>query len=141
MKWFKDTLEITTPAKGLHSITSIVSARIHNWNIYEGICYLFIQHTSASLVINENYDPSAKDDMETFLNKLAPENQNWYRHIMEGSDDSPAHLKSIITPTSQVIPIDDGELSLGTWQGIYLFEHRNGRQRRHILIRCLSTAD
>jgi secondary thiamine-phosphate synthase enzyme len=105
------------------------------------MCYLYIQHTSASLVIGENYDPSAREDMQTFLDRLVPENQPWFRHTLEGSDDSPAHIRAMITPTSQVIPIDDGALSLGMWQGIYLFEHRNVPHHRQVLIRCLSVDD
>jgi secondary thiamine-phosphate synthase enzyme len=137
MNWFKNTIEIQTRGKGLYPFSHVVIEQIKNWHIQNGMCYLYIQHTSASLVIGENYDPSAQADMETFLNRLVPENQPWFQHTLEGSDDSPAHLRAMITPTSQTIPIDEGQLSLGTWQGIYLFEHRNLPHRRQILIRCL----
>jgi secondary thiamine-phosphate synthase enzyme len=90
------------------------------------------------LLVSENYDPTAKMDMETFLEKLAPENQAWYRHTLEGPDDSSSHLRAMLTPVSLCIPIDEGELSLGTWQGIYLFEHRTHPQQRSVLLRCLS---
>jgi secondary thiamine-phosphate synthase enzyme len=139
MKWYKDVIEIQTHGKGLYPFTGQVSRLVRQWQVQEGLCYLFCQHTSASLVINENYDPTAKLDMETFLEKLAPENQAWYRHTLEGTDDSSSHLRAMLTPVSLTIPIDDGELSLGTWQGIYLFEHRIHTQRRGILIRVLST--
>ncbi len=138
MKWYKDGIEIQTRGKGLYPFTELVMRRIRGWQVQEGICYLFCQHTSASLVINENYDPTAKADMETFLEKLAPENQAWYRHTLEGPDDSSSHLRAMLTPVSLTIPIDDGELSLGTWQGIYLFEHRREEQRRTVLLRVLS---
>jgi len=138
MNWYKNTIEIQTRGKGLYPFTQAVIEKIKHWKIQNGMCYLYIQHTSASLVIGENYDPSAQTDMETFLNRLVPENQPWFQHTLEGSDDSPAHLRALITPTSQTIPIDDGQLSLGTWQGIYLFEHRTIPHRRQVLMRCLS---
>src|SRR5512133_2634565 len=135
--WFKDTLTIQTRGKGLYPFTEQVTRRIRQWQVQEGMCYLFCQHTSASLLINENYDPTAKADMETFLEKLAPENQAWYRHTLEGPDDSSSHLRALLTPVSLTIPIDDGALNLGTWQGIYLFEHRAHAQRRNVLLRVL----
>jgi secondary thiamine-phosphate synthase enzyme len=140
MNWFKDTLEIQTRGKGLYPFTDLVARRIRQWQVQQGMCYLFCQHTSASLLVSENYDPTAKVDMETFLEKLAPENQPWYRHTLEGPDDSSSHLRAMLTPVSLSIPIDGGELSLGTWQGIYLFEHRVHPQRRSVLLRCLSMA-
>jgi secondary thiamine-phosphate synthase enzyme len=141
LEWYKATIEIQTRGKGLYPFTEQVTRRIRQWQVREGMCYLFCQHTSASLLINENYDPTAKMDMETFLEKLAPENQPWYRHTLEGPDDSSSHLRTMLTPVSINIPIDEGELSLGTWQGIYLFEHRALPQRRSVLIRVLSTVD
>jgi len=115
-----------------------VNARLAQWGVQEGICYLFIQHTSASLVISENYDPTAKMDLETFMEKLVPEGQAWYRHTLEGEDDSTSHIRAMLTLTSLTIPIDEGQLSLGTWQGIYVFEHRARSQRRQVLLRCLA---
>ena len=140
MNWYKDTLEVPTRGKGLYPFTDAVTAHVRRWGIQEGMCFLYVQHTSASLVINESYDPSAREDMEAFMDHLAPENQPWYRHRMEGSDDSPSHLKAMLTSTSLSIPIDNGQLSLGTWQGIYLFEHRDRSHRRKILLRCLSVS-
>ena len=137
MDWLKTTLKIRTNGQGLFPITTQVEEILRSWLVDEGMLHLFIQHTSASLVINESYDPSARVDMETFMKKLAPEHQPWYQHVLEGADDSPSHLKSMITPVSLSIPIDDGRLSLGTWQGIYVFEHRKAPQVRHILVRCL----
>ena len=138
MNWFKDTLEISTRGKGLYPFTESVEARIREWDVQEGMCYLYVQHTSASLVISESYDPSAKMDLEVFMEKLAPENQPWHRHTLEGADDSPSHMRAMLTQTSLTIPVDAGRLSLGTWQGIYLFEHRSRGHHRKVLIRCLA---
>lgn len=137
MNWFKDTIEVVTGGKGLYPFTEKVQASIHRWGISEGMCYLYIQHTSASLVISESYDPTAKMDMETFMERLAPEGQAWHRHTLEGADDSTSHIRAMLTLTSVTIPIDDGRLALGTWQGIYLFEHRNRNRHRQVLLRCL----
>lgn len=138
MNWFKDTIEVNTHGKGLYPFTDEINNRIHQWNIQEGMCFLFVQHTSASLVISESYDPSARVDLEAFMERLAPERQSWYRHTLEGADDSPSHMRAMLTDTDLTIPIDGGDLSLGTWQGVYLFEHRTRGHRRRVLIRCLS---
>ena len=137
MKWYKDTLEVITRGKGLYPFTRDVQAHIHQWGIQEGMCFLYIPHTSASLVISENYDPTAKQDLETFMEKLVPEQQGWFQHTLEGSDDSTSHIRAMLTLTSITVPIDDSRLNLGTWQGIYLFEHRKRGHRREVLLRCL----
>ena len=141
MNWHKDTLEIHTRGKGLYPFTDAVSRRIGQWSIIEGMCYLYIQHTSASLVISESYDPTAKMDLETYMERAVPEGESWYRHKIEGADDSTSHIRSMLTSTSLSIPIDASHLSLGTWQGIYLFEHRNRAHMRKILLRCLEIAE
>lgn len=140
MNWFKDCIEISTRGKGLYAFTDKISIRIQKWGIHEGMCFLFLQHTSASLVISESYDPSARIDLEAFMDRLAPERQTWYRHTLEGDDDSPSHMRAMLTDTDLTIPIDNGGLSLGTWQGIYLFEHRTRGHRRRVLMRCLSVS-
>jgi secondary thiamine-phosphate synthase enzyme len=140
MNWYKETLEVNTRGKGLYDFTDTVQEQIRRWGIREGMCYLYVQHTSASLVVSESYDPSAKADLETFMNRQVPENQPWYEHTLEGPDDSPSHIRAMLTLTSLSIPIDEGKLSLGTWQGIYLFEHRARGHRRKILIRALDAA-
>jgi len=137
MKWYKDTLVVQTRGKGMHPFTDLIDERIRQWGIREGMCTLYLQHTSASLVISENYDPTARYDLEVFLDRLVPENQSWHRHTLEGPDDSPSHMRAMLTHTSENIPIDGGKLSLGTWQGVYLFEHRDRGQRRKVLLRCL----
>ena len=137
MEWFKDTLEIPTRGKGLYTFTDLVQDRIRHWGIQEGMCFLYMPHTSASLVVSENYDPTAREDLETFMDRLVPEDQTWHRHTLEGADDSPSHMRAMLTQTSLSIPIDLGRLSLGTWQGIYLFEHRAAPHRRQVLLRAL----
>jgi len=138
MKWYKDLLDIPTSGKGMYPISDKVAACIRKWAVREGMCYLYIPHTSASLVINENYDPTAQADMEAFMEKVAPENQPWMRHVLEGSDDSSSHLRALLNPVSLSVPIDEGRLSLGIWQGIYLFEHRQRKQNRQVLVRILA---
>jgi secondary thiamine-phosphate synthase enzyme len=137
MEWFKEKIIIETSGKGLYPITHQLTPYIQSWEIQEGICHLFIPHTSASLVINESYDPSARQDMEAFMDNLVPEGEPWYRHTQEGRDDSPSHMRASLTATTLSIPIDEGVLSLGTWQGVYLFEHRVRSHHRSVLIRCL----
>lgn len=139
MKWFKESIQVESNGKGLYLITIQINQVLNSWAAKEGMCYLFIPHTSASLVINESYDPSARQDMENFLERLVPEGESWYRHTMEGRDDSPSHMRAILTQTSLSIPVDEGILSLGTWQGVYLFEHRVRSNRRNVLIRYLQT--
>ena len=110
---------------------------MREWGVDEGMCYLFVQHTSASLLITESWDPSARADLETFMEKLAPEGERWYTHTLEGADDATSHIRSMMTDVSITIPVDDGNLSLGQWQGVYLFEHRKRPHRRRILMRVL----
>jgi secondary thiamine-phosphate synthase enzyme len=137
MEWLKAELEVRTPGQGLHAITDKVTAQLKAWKVEEGMCHLYLQHTSASLLISENYDPTAKRDLEEFLRRIAPEGQPWHQHTLEGPDDSPSHMRALLTGTSESIPIDGGKLGLGTWQGIYLCEHRHDPHRRTVLIRCL----
>ncbi|HEY9077551.1 MAG TPA: secondary thiamine-phosphate synthase enzyme YjbQ [Anaerolineaceae bacterium] len=141
MIWHKDTLIIQTRGKGLYPFTDQVNERIRRWSIHEGLCCLYLQHTSASLAIGENYDATAQQDMESFLEKLVPDHQSWYTHTAEGADDASSHLRALILPTSETIPVENGKLTLGTWQGIYLFEHRSLPHRRKILLRCLQISD
>jgi secondary thiamine-phosphate synthase enzyme len=138
MNWHKITLEISTHGKGLHDITDTVRNQLHDWKVREGICFLFLPHTSASLVLSENWDPTARADLETFMERLVPEGDTWYTHNLEGPDDATSHIRSMMTDTSVTIPVDDGNLSLGTWQGIYIFEHRARPHRRNILMRVLN---
>jgi secondary thiamine-phosphate synthase enzyme len=138
MKWHKQKLEITTRGKGLYNFTNLVQELVQEWAVEQGMCYLYMPHTSASLVVNESYDPSAKSDMQEYMERAVPENQAWFRHTSEGSDDSPSHIRAMLTHTSLTIPVDNGKLSLGIWQGLYLFEHRSRPHRRNVLVRCLA---
>ena len=114
-------LSVRTPGQGLHEVTQQVAALVRQTGIGDGLCTLFIRHTSASLVIQENADPSAKRDLERWLNRLVPEGDPFYQHDAEGPDDMPAHIKAALTATSLSIPVVHGQLGLGTWQGIYLW--------------------
>jgi secondary thiamine-phosphate synthase enzyme len=140
VSWHKDTITIRTEGKGLVPFTDQVQQLIRKWGMEDGICHLFIAHTSASLVISESYDPTARQDLEAFLDRLVPENQNWHRHTLEGSDDSPSHMRAMLTATSLSIPVDGGKLSLGTWQGVYVFEHRTRGHQRKVLVRGMQAS-
>jgi len=137
MNWHKTTLEIPTRGKGLHDITDVVHVQLRAWNVQEGMCFLFLPHTSASLVLSENWDPTARADLETFMERLVPERDTWYSHDLEGPDDATSHIRAMLTDTSLTIPIDEGKLSLGAWQGIYIFEHRDRPHNRRVLLRVL----
>ena len=133
-----EALEVESPGQGLHEITPDVQAAVIGAGVAEGLCTLFVQHTSASLVIQENADPSARRDLERWLSRLVPEDDPLYTHTLEGSDDMPAHIKSALTATSLSVPVQGGRLALGTWQGIYLWEHRRAAGTRRVLIHIAS---
>lgn len=127
-------IEVKTPGQGLFEITREIEKVVGESAIESGMCNVFIQHTSASLTIQENADPSARRDLEKWLNRLVPENDSLFTHTAEGPDDMPSHIKSILTATSLSIPVINEELTLGTWQGIYLWEHRKSSHRRKIVV-------
>jgi len=127
-------LNISTRQQGLHNITREVEAAVADAAINEGLCTVFVQHTSASLIIQENADPSARADLEDWLNRLVPEHDPHFTHTLEGPDDMPSHIKSALTASSLAIPVVQGRLALGTWQGIYLWEHRRDGQRRRLVV-------
>ena len=129
-----DELIFETRGQGLHDITDRVSSLLSQAECQQGLCTVFVTHTSASLTIQENADPSARRDLENWLNRLVPENDALYTHTTEGADDMPAHIKAILTSTSLSIPIINGRLGLGTWQGLYLWEHRRRSHRRRLLV-------
>jgi secondary thiamine-phosphate synthase enzyme len=120
--------------QGLHEITGEVAGVVRESGVQEGLCTVFLQHTSASLTIQENADPSARHDLESWLNRLVPERDPLYTHTAEGPDDMPSHIKAALTATSLGIPVLEGQLGLGTWQGIYIWEHRKHRSQRHVLV-------
>jgi secondary thiamine-phosphate synthase enzyme len=127
-------LTIPTPGQGLHEITSRIRPVVAQTNTREGLCTLFLRHTSASLIIQENAAPSARRDLESWINRLVPEHDPLYTHDEEGPDDMPAHIKAALTATSLAIPILNGELALGTWQGVYIWEHRRGQHERKLVV-------
>jgi len=128
--------EIRLPAvpRGFHLITDAVEAALEDWELGTGVLHIFLKHTSAGITINENYDPSVRRDLEAYFDRIAPENEPWFTHTLEGPDDMPAHIKTQLTGHSVSIPVTGGQLNLGTWQGIYLCEFRNrGGDRRLVL--------
>ena len=127
------TLEVVTRGKGLVDVTREVNAIVRKSGIATGLCTIFVQHTSASLVIQENADPTVRADLEGWISELAPEHRHW-RHDDEGADDMPAHARSAITHTSEVVPVASGKLALGTWQALYLWEHRRSEHRRRLIV-------
>jgi len=135
MTWFQKSIRLPALKRGFHLITDLVTAELpelERMNI--GLAHIFIRHTSASLTINEDADPTVRQDFESHFNKMVPEDAPYYRHNSEGSDDMPAHLKAALLGSSVTIPITNGKLNLGTWQGIYLCEHRDHATRRWLVI-------
>ena len=127
-------LEVRTNGKRLYEITEDVQSKIDACGMRNGTVTVFVQHTSCSVVIMENADPSARHDLEEFFDRLVPEDADYFTHNSEGGDDMPSHIKMALTRTSETVPIVDGKMQLGTWQGIFLFEHRRAPHRRNIFI-------
>ena len=132
--WIQKKISLLAKQRGFHLVSNeIIHAIPELKQIKVGLLHLFIQHTSASLAINENADPDVRIDMEAYFNQAIPENEPYYRHVLEGSDDMPAHLKSVVLGGDLTIPIANGQLQMGVWQGIYLCEHRNSAGNRKII--------
>jgi secondary thiamine-phosphate synthase enzyme len=129
-----ETLQIETRGKGTVEITEAVARFLSGTGVKEGTVTVFVRHTSCSLVIMENADPSARRDLHEFFDRLVPENTPWFQHTCEGPDDMPSHIRMALTRTSETIPVSKGVMLLGTWQGIYLFEHRRAPHRRQIIV-------
>jgi secondary thiamine-phosphate synthase enzyme len=127
-------LEVRTHGKGLYEITDDVQSKLDDCGVRNGTVTVFVRHTSCSIVIMENADPTARRDLEEFFDRLVPENADYFTHDAEGSDDMPSHIRMVLTRTSETVPIVDGKMQLGTWQGIFLFEHRRAPHRRKVLI-------
>jgi secondary thiamine-phosphate synthase enzyme len=137
VSFFTHNLEIATRGKGLYPFTRDVAKWITSTRVQTGLLTLFIQHTSASLVIQENADPDVVLDLADFFERLVPENDPRYRHTTEGPDDMPSHIRAALTQTHLSIPVVEGRMALGTWQGIYLFEHRTSAQRRSVVAQLM----
>jgi secondary thiamine-phosphate synthase enzyme len=127
-------LEVRSHGKGLYEITDDVQSKIDKSGVRNGTVTVFVQHTSCSIVIMENADPTAQRDLEKFFDRLVPENAEYFTHDAEGGDDMPSHIRMVLTRTSETVPIVDGKMQLGTWQGIFLFEHRRASHRRNVLV-------
>ncbi|MCC6393951.1 MAG: YjbQ family protein [Bryobacterales bacterium] len=134
MKQFTHRLEVRTSGKGLYNISRQVESWVNGHKLTTGLLTVFLQHTSASLTVQENADPDVVYDLADFFEKLVPDNPRLYRHAIEGPDDMPAHIRAALTMTQLSIPLVDGELALGTWQGIYVFEHRAAAHRRGVVL-------
>jgi len=129
-----DQLEVRSRGKGLYEITDDVQSKIDKSGVRNGTVTVFVQHTSCSIVIMENADPTAQRDLEKFFDRLVPENADYFTHDAEGGDDMPSHIRMVLTHTSETVPIVDGKMQLGTWQGVFLFEHRRASHRRNVLV-------
>lgn len=134
MRMAQHTLEVATAGQGLHEITQAVARWISGQGMRHGLLTLFLRHTSASLLIQENAAPEVRSDLEDFFRALAPEDVRRYRHAEEGPDDMPAHIRGALLPTQLSIPVEGGRLALGTWQGIFVFEHRRAAHRRAVVL-------
>jgi secondary thiamine-phosphate synthase enzyme len=130
-------LEFSTPGRGTHDITAAVEKVVSESGVQTGLAHVFVQHTSCSLTITENADPNVRRDLETLLARLAPDGDPAYRHDLEGPDDMAAHARSVLTDSGLTVPIGAGRLLLGTWQGIYLWEHRTEGQLRRVVVTVL----
>jgi len=137
MQQHQRSLTISTTGQGLYDITREVAAVAAAARMGTGLATVFCRHTSCSLLINENADPDVRHDLEAFIKRLVPEGDPAYIHTLEGPDDMPAHIKTALTATSLAIPVGEGRMTLGTWQGIYLFEHRRAPHRREIVVHVL----
>ncbi len=135
MSWFQKEIFLQAKSRGFHLITQEIESQIPELRRYKiGLAHVFIQHTSAALALNENADPTVRQDMESHFNRLVPEDAPYFIHTYEGPDDMPAHIKAVLLGSSVTVPISNGRLNLGTWQGIYLCEHRNRGGRRRLVI-------
>ncbi len=135
MSWYQKEIRLSPKSRGFHLVTREIVRQLPELEAFRvGLAHLFIQHTSASLALNENADPTVRVDMESHFNEMAPENAPYYLHTYEGPDDMPAHIKAALLGNSLTIPISNGRLNLGTWQGIYLCEHRNHTKGRRLIV-------
>jgi secondary thiamine-phosphate synthase enzyme len=137
LRQFTHQVQVPTRGKGLYDITRQIASWLQERDIRTGLLTVFVQHTSASLTIQENADPDVVHDLNSFFNRLVPEDDRWYRHTIEGPDDMPAHIRSALTLTQLSIPVEQGRMTLGTWQGVYLFEHRAVPHRRSVVLHLL----
>ncbi len=131
---FQETLEINTRGRGTLDITRAIQEAVARSGTATGLCHVFVQHTSASLILCENADPDVRHDLESWFAREVPDGDPRYRHSLEGPDDMPAHIRSILTNMDLTLPVSNGRCALGTWQGVFLYEHRHGGQRRRVIV-------
>lgn len=137
---YHEDIYIRTKGRGFYDITSNIKQLVSNGNIREGICHIFLNHTSASVILCENYDKDVQTDLENFMATLVKDGDPLFRHNSEGEDDMPAHIRTILTKSELVLPIRTNELKLGSWQGIYVWEHRTSEHQRHLTITLMGEA-
>lgn len=130
----QEILQVSTNGRGTYDVTRLIEKVVSNSRIHTGLCHIFIHHTSASLILCENADPTVRSDLEAFMKRLVPDGDSLFEHTMEGPDDMPAHVRTTLTQTGLGIPVTDGSCGLGTWQGLYLWEHRTTPHRRKITV-------
>lgn len=134
MSVFQRAIAVSTDGRGTYDLSEQVQGIVRDSGIVTGLCHVFIQHTSASLLLTENADPDVRRDLEAFMSRLAPDGDPLYRHTLEGPDDMPAHTRSMLTQTGLSLPVSDKQCLLGTWQGVYLWEHRRAGHQRHVVV-------
>ncbi|MBT8117009.1 MAG: secondary thiamine-phosphate synthase enzyme YjbQ [Gammaproteobacteria bacterium] len=134
MKFYQASFEVRTRGRGSLQVTDTLQQHVAGSGISQGLCHVFLHHTSASLVLCENADPAVRTDMERFMLRLAPDGDPLFEHVAEGPDDMPAHIRTLLTHTDLTLPVGNGHCSLGTWQGVYLWEHRQQGHRRQITV-------
>lgn len=139
MKLEQCELSIQSSGRGTQDITAEIKAAVSGSNIQTGLCHIFLKHTSASIILCENYDEQVRLDLERFLSRLVPDGDPLFQHVLEGKDDMPAHIRTVLTKTDMMVPIADGALALGTWQGIFLYEHRYVAQKRQVIISAMGS--
>ena len=139
MKLEQCGLSIQSSGRGTQDITAEIKAAVSGSNIQTGLCHIFLKHTSASIILCENYDEQVRLDLERFLSRLVPDGDPLFQHVLEGKDDMPAHIRTVLTKTDMMVPIADGALALGTWQGIFLYEHRYVAQKRQVIISAMGS--
>ena len=141
MTWYQKEIRLPAVKRGFHLITDLIESQLPELeDIDAGMAHIFIKHTSASLTINEDADPTVRQDFESHFNQMVPENASYYRHTSEGPDDMPAHLKAAILGSSVTVPVTKGKFNLGTWQGIYLCEHRDHASKRWVVVTLMGNA-
>jgi secondary thiamine-phosphate synthase enzyme len=137
MKAISDVFSVSTRGKGTYEVTDEVAAIVRGSEVKNGLATIFVRHTSCSLIVMENADPSAREDLHAYFDRLVPEDEPYFVHTCEGPDDMPSHIRMVLTDVDKNVPIIDGQLALGTWQGLFLFEHRRAPHTRRIVVSVL----